>query len=548
MNWKDFGAAFTEFLRNIWLWMIVIARRHSMALVGSALVVLAAMTLWSWYRDFRTTEYTILVGPGGSMSEDDARQIKRRIESQSSWIGADYRVSMQETQGFEEVRRLINADETGRLFGFAHDGFGNAENVRVLLPLDRNYLHIVASRKFLKRLVEPPTPSAGATAPSAPGDVASRKMLDLDGPITFADLAAYRGRFAPARWSLGPPDSGTRQLAEIVMKRYGLDANLYQTNGVKSWYDMRAALNNDAIDVAFYSSRMDADIMKLIAADRSSVMIGLDGDRDAIIQGQWHLQEQVFNKNSYANSGFCPAALETFSSRRVLLCSSSMTEPTAYFLAKHSRDALRTVVPEIDWVNPPPDAPQSTGLTYQIHPGAELYRTKSPLGGVPWNSNYLVMTLALWLVTELVQSANKRLRSKPIEDGGPPSEAMPVANEPPATSAPAVAAAAVAAAPDPAAVEAASRETYDSLEREIDDYTYSLVAMPALSKSQRADWLQKLEQQRGRIQQLHGEGGLVDRHAEALLSAIDRLASAMTLRNGKPHVDGPRKRLARRSK
>lgn len=545
MNWKDFGAAFTEFLKNIWLRALVIARRHSMALIGSALVVLAAMTLWSWYRDFRTTEYTILVGPGGSMSEDDARQIKRRIESQSSWIGADYRVVMQETQGFEEVRRLINADETGRLFGFAHDGFGNAENVRVLLPLDRNYLHVVARREFLKKLVEPssPTPSAEGTAPLTPGDVTERKTLE--GPITFADLAAYKKQFSPGRWSLGPPDSGTRQLAEIVMKRYGLDANLYQTNGVKSWYDMRAALNNDAIDVAFYSSRMDADIMKLIAADGSSVMIGLDGDRDAIIQGQWHLQKQVFNKNSYANSGFCPAALETFSSRRVLLCSSSMTEPTAYFLAKHSRDALRTVVPEIDWVNPPADAPQSTGLTYQIHPGAELYRNKSPLGGVPWNSNYLLMTLALWLVTEIVQSANKRLRSKPAEGGGPLSEATPIGNEPPATSAPA--AVAVAVTPEPAAVEAASRTAYDSLEREIDDYTYSLVAMPALSKSQRAGWLQKLEQQRGRIQQLHGAGGLVDRHAEALLSAIDRLASAMTLRNGKSHGNLG-KSVARRTK
>ena len=542
MNWKDFGAAFTEFLKNIWLRTLVIARRHSMALIGSALVVLAAMTLWSWYRDFRTTEYTILVGPGGSMSEDDARQIKRRIESQSSWIGADYRVSTQETQGFEEVRRLINADETGRLFGFAHDGFGNAENVRILLPLDRNCLHVVASREFLESIGETRTSEAATWASMvlAPIDVRRRKPLKT--PITFADLAAHREHFLPGRWSLGPPDSGTRQLAEVVMQRYGLDANRYQTNGVKSWHDMRAALNNGDIDVAFYSSRMDADIMKSIAADGNSVLIGLDGDRDAIIQGQWHLQKQVFNKNSYANSGFCPTALETFSSRRVLLCSSSMTESTAYFLAKHSRDAMRTVVPEIDWENPPPDAPQSVGLTYRIHPGAERLRTNSPLGGVPWNSNYLLMTLALWIVTELVQSANKRLRSKPAEDGGPPSEATPVGNEPPATSAPAA-----AAAPDPAAVEAASRATYDSLEREIDDYTYSLVAAPALSKSQRADWLQKLERQRARIQQLHGEGGLVERHAEALLSAIDRLASAMSLRNGKPHGNLG-KPVARRTK
>ena len=512
MNWKDFGAALVEFLKNIWLWMVVLARRHSMALVGSAIVVLALMTLWSLYRDWRTTEFTLLVGPGGGTTEDDARFIKNRIEKQSSAIGAAYVVTLQETQGSEEVRRLVNGDDTGRLLGFGHDGFGKAENVRILLPLENIYLHILARRGFLKDIV--------------------RK--DANEKVTFASIMKRPELLKPGRISLGPIDSGTRQLAELVMDRHlpdGVDIGRYQTNGVANWHDMRAALNNDRIDVAFYGGRLDAGIVKNIASDGNSVLVGLDEDRDAITQGQQHLLPESFKANSYSNGGFCPSEIKTFASRRVLLCSAKMSESTAYFLASNAREAMRVVVPDIDWVNPPPDAPRSQGLTYRIHPGADRLRTGSPLAGVPWNSNYVLLTLALWIATELVQSANKRLR-KPA--AGAPEQAdggAPLNGQPAAPSSPAASTNAAAAIMDPVVAESASRGAYDSMEREIYNDVFELIAQPALSKSQRANWVRKVKVRRKSIEKLREDGRLLEKHSEALLTAVDKLAGAVAHRN-----------------
>jgi hypothetical protein len=513
-----------------------------MALIGSALVVLAAMTLWSWFRQWRTTEYVLLVGPGGSISADDARRIKSRVERASS-IWNTYRVRMEETEGFEEIRRLINADASGRMIGFAHDGFGNAENVRILLPLDKNYLHILCRRGFLESLVASTSPGeSSATIPLAngPGELGDRPSLP--DKVTFADLAAERRFLEPGRFALGPLNSGTRQLAELVMQRYDLDPDKYQTNGIVNWHDMRAALNNAAVDVAFYGGRMDSEIMRNIAADRSSVLIGLDEDRDAIIQGHLHLLPEQFEKNSYSNGGFCPTALQTFASRRVLLCSSSMSDSTAYFLTKHARDAMRPIVPEIDWANPPPNSPRAVGLTYQIHPGAERFRNNSPLGTGPWNSNYVLMTLALWLATELVQAANRRFRkTKPAEEeaAGAQAAGPAEASEPPGI---------VVASPalDPAAADAASREVYDSLECEIHEDVSELIGLPELSKAERAQWLQKVQARRRRVEQLRAEGRLREKHSAALVTAVDKLASALERRNGKPRKKDPWRRAALR--
>jgi hypothetical protein len=513
MNWKDFGAALVEFLKNIWLWMIVLARRHSMALVGSAIVVLALMTLWSLYRDWRTTEFVLLSGPGGSASMDDARLIKNRIEGQSSTLGAAYRVTLEETEGFEEVRRRVNSDETGRLIGFAHDGFGNAANVRVLLPLDNNYVHILARRGFINEVFDEKEP--------------------VPKKITFAELMERGNILKPGRISLGPPDSGTRQLAELVLERHLPDVSdigRCQANGIVSWHDMRAGLNNGSIDLAFYGGRLDAGIIKNIAADGSSVMLGLDGDRDAITQGQQHLMPETFKANSYSNGGFCPTEIETFASRRVLLCSSKMSEPTAFFLASNAREAMRVVVPDIDWVNPPPDAPRSHGLTYRIHPGADRLRTGSALAGVPWNSNYVLLTLALWIATELVQSANKRLR-KPSADAPEQTDGKAPLNGPSAVPSSPAASTVAAAAMDPVVAESASRDAYDSIEREIYDDVFALIALPPLSKSQQANWMRKVKVRRKSIEKLREEGRLLEKHSEALLTAVDKLAAAVTHRN-----------------
>jgi hypothetical protein len=479
-----------------------------MALVLSAIAVLAITTLWSIYQQWRITDYTILVGPGGGMLEDDARRIKTKVENNSSPIGAAYRVSVQPTEGFEEIRRRINADETGRLIGFSHDGFGNAENVRILLPLDKNYLYILCRRDFLKESLSDPPPKSP----------------------TFADVAP---KLRPGRCALGPPNSGTRRLSELVMDNHDLSADKFHAHGIANWYDMRAALNNESIDLAFYGGRLDADIVQAIANDGNCVMLGLDDERDALVQGRPYLFKEQFEKNSFVAGDFCPAPMHTISSRSLLMCSSAMSDSTAYFLARNSQDAIRTSVPEIIWDNPPAEAPRAGKLTYQIHPGAERLRNNSPLGSLPWNWNYVWMTIGLWVAVEAVQAANGWFRKHPAEPldaaGESTAPQTPASQDVRSQPAPAT-----AAAPDPLIKEAASRDAYDALHHELHEDLWSLTIAPQLTKTQRTAWLEKVKQRRDRIKTMESDGQLLEKHSAALLAAVDKLAIAVESRNGKP--------------
>jgi len=501
MTWNDFVKAVFQLLGTLWSWAVFIARRHTLGLVASALVVLALMSAWRWYDDWRTTEFVILVGPGGGPSAREAKSIRKSIVNQSSPLGFAYRARIESTEGFEEIRQLVSEDQTGKVIGFAHDGFGSAENVRILLPLDNNYLHIFCRKGFLTNDLN----------------------LNAGNKITFANLLEHKDKLRRGRLFPGPQDSGTRQLAELVLKRYGLDVYEYQASGIADWYDMRAALNNKQIDLAFYSGPLNTDIVKGIAADQSAVMVGLDGDRDAIRQGRVFVLPEQFAASSYVNGDFCPEPLQTIASRRVLICSPHMSDATAYFLARQSHSAMRSAIPEIDWVNPPPDEPGSTGLTYQLHPGAERVKSQNPPGLLPWNWNYVLLTFALWMGTELATSVNRRLRKPTAE----PEPTMPSKNVP--TSLP-LKAELLTTAPAVGVLEAPSRTAYEALEDEIHGPIFEdFLALPAvLSKEQRAAWKKRVDGLRERIKS--AGSGLTSTDAEALLTATNKLANALKRR------------------
>lgn len=502
-NWKELFVAVGQLLQSTCVWFFRAAQKHTAAFLASAFVVLALMTAWSWYLQWRTIEFVILVGPGGGGTVEHAKQLSRKIAENSSSLGYTYVARVDGTEGSEEIRRRISEDRTGRMVGFGHDGFGSASNVRILLPLDRNYVFILARRDFLKKLGVP-----------------------TNKKVRFVDLATKENSLKAGRIFLGPPGSGTRQLAELVLSRYELDPVKYSTNGVTDWTDMRAALNNKRIDVAFYSGPLDADVIQKISSDKSSVLVGLDGDRGPIVQGRIHVLPANIEAKSFSNDDFCPEKIETIASRRVLICSPMMADRTAYMLSTQAHLAMRDVVPEIDWNNPPPDAPRTEGLTFQLHPGAQLHRDKTPPGIFTWNTNYILLTLALWLSTELATSLNRRFGRSIDSPPSPPdadiAEPSSVINEPPLCPPPAGA----------AITAPISRETLISLERDIyvqlfDDFL-ELPTPP--TRSQRTAWNKHIVQLRDRVLNEFQEGRISERDSEALLAAIEKVDDALSRR------------------
>lgn len=506
-SWKEFFVAIGQLLKFVGVWVVTAARRHSGALLASAIVVLAVMTAWSWYLQWRTTEFVVLVGPGGGGSINHAKRIGRKIADQSSPYGAAYAVRIESTDGSEDIRKQISEDRDGNLIGFAHDGFGNSENVRILLPLDKNYLFVLCRKQFSEQ-----------TLKKSPGS-----------KVTFADVMKNKDLLKPGRVFLGPTGSGTRQLAELVTERFDLDPQKYQTNGVYDWNDMRAALNNGYIDIAFYSGPLDADVVQEIAKDGSSVLVGLDGDRDPILQGRIHVFPAKLTARSFAAGDFCPRPLETIASRRVLICPADMPEETAYFLAKHAHMAMRSMIQDIDWNNPLPESPRTEGFTYQLHPGAERLKQNNPPGPLPWNNNYVLLTLALWLATELATSINRKFQQSQADK--PPQVANQEGGG--AGSGP-TAAAATGNAPNPT-LDALPQEAFTTLEREIYGQLFEdFLALPAIpSRSQRAAWKKHTAQLRERVLHEFQNARISERDSEAFLAALDKVADALNRRQSK---------------
>jgi len=392
-------------------------RRYAVSLLGSAVVVLTVAFAWATYRDLATKRLTLLVGPAGGTTMRDARLIKERLEkAASSWYGPACHVRLEATEGYEENRRRISQDGDGQIFGFAHDGFGSAvelDKVRVLLPLDKTHLHIIVRR-----------PTSGVTAlPVNSASAPSEAPAESAQPLRDPKIALFSGsldRLAPGRVYLGPPDSGTRQLAEAVLKYYGHNADRFPTFGIASWSEMRAALKTGAIDVAFCAGPKNSPVIQQIADDNDCVLVGLNGDREAICQDCAHLEPSQFVARSY-NKDFCAADCHTIASRRVLLCSPAMSDKDAYLISKIAFDSLRNLGPDVGFPTVQNTENYRNDLRYELHNGAVLFSQNkgAPYFLTDWirTSNYVLITVAVFLATEIFRKINSRAKQKDAKPG-----------------------------------------------------------------------------------------------------------------------------------
>lgn len=357
-------------------------KRHFLWLVASFCIVVILQFSWSWYEEWRTVRLTLLVGPGGSTAFPPARRIADRLSQSPGILENKFEVELVSTSGYEENRRRIEADVTGRILGFAHDGFGESEHVQILLPMEWNYCHIFCRKDLLP--------------------LNSRIDRNKDFGPSFGDV---RQLLKPGRAYLGPRESGTRQVAELVLQQYGLSPDTLSTHGIDDWHEMRAAFQTEQIQIAFYQGTLDSPVMKAVAQDGKTILLGLNDSREALVQANAHLAPLDFAANLYDVGEFCPKPQRSIATRRVLACSSRMPERIAFDVASRAREAIKGTT-ELRWDMLPPDAArqaENRPFAYTVHPGARLVRDDRTPTAIPFTWWQTGAVIAVFLIGKLLQ-------------------------------------------------------------------------------------------------------------------------------------------------
>lgn len=367
--------------------------RHFIWLFASFCIVVILQFAWTWYEQWRTVRLTLLVGPGGSTAFQPAQKIADQLIQSPGIFQNKFEVELVSTSGYEENRRRIEADVTGRIFGFAHDGFGESEHVQILLPMEWNYCHIFCSKRLYQQVGERPKNSEF-------------------GP-SFGDVVNFLG---PGQVYLGPRESGTRQVAELVLRQYGLSPDKLSTHGVSDWHEMRAAFQTDHVQLAFYQGTLDSPVIDAIAQDGKTILLGLNDSRDALVQSNSQLAPLDFAANLYDVGGFCPRPQKSVATRRVLACSSHMSESIAFDVASRAKDAIKDTT-ELRWDMLPPDVArkaENRPFAYSIHPGARLVRDDRTPKSLPFTWWQIGAVVAVFLIGKLLQALAEMDIRRPV--------------------------------------------------------------------------------------------------------------------------------------
>lgn len=275
--------------------------------------------------------------------------------------------------------------------------------------------------------------------------------------------------------------------------------------------------------MAFSSSLFNDEDIRKIARDDTCILLGLNGERDAIVQENRSLIAVDFEPNSYASGAFCADKQESIGARRVLICSSEMSPQDAYVAGLCSAEALRNRVPDIEWGTSPSGAEKTRDapLRFRLHPGADLIRLKQkPTGEFQW-MHAILATLSVWGISELLRWINTLLGST-LKDTKPalPNDA-------------AVSAAPVTAPPEAPAVTAPDEceLTYLRIKKTLESQGLEWKRAPRLlPKQEYLQWDRRLDELREMILEAERIDRLTPDRTEALLNGHRELMLEFSVR------------------
>jgi hypothetical protein len=281
------------------------------------------------------------------------------------------------TSGADEIKELLQRDTTGNVIGYYLNERDPPGNVRYLVPLDFDYLHIVCRAGLI---------------PSRLADGFSHQFRDVQPLIQRSKVFA------------GPPGSETRRLFEQLFGFYWASPDEpedFLHPAISDWVQARAALKSEMIDVVFFLAPFDTDTMRGIASDHDAVLLGLDDVRDALVSQDGNalvnvqLPANVYSAVPFSvkpdgpNAGpatqrkfqFCPKALGTIAARRLMVCSTAMCEADGFAIAEAVRSALAPDSQQIGEADALPIGAHELPPQYHLmepHSGALMKRTQTP--------------------------------------------------------------------------------------------------------------------------------------------------------------------------
>jgi hypothetical protein len=472
------------FFSFLWSWV-----KRMIPLFAVFLILLSiGLSAYTFFRQQQDRQLKFFVTAGGGSGADQVDLIQKKIGSEWSFWGPNYLVTEFQTGGSLDNLRNVKRDQEGNAIGVAIEGLCvDKSDLNTLVPLQWCYLHFVCRSETLQNLgishpnsqtdtgsaVAPVTLSAWAEAylnkkkvqdeldkaeaigskhgepPSGPLQIAemlakgtsiSTTLLDPNWFATEKTSAKEEKPYAwPIRIYLGQPNSGTRQLAELVLKNVGITPSWVEPNTYITDADQISEhLSRGNIDGAFILEPLGTPLITSLTNKKipcSLISIESEDIEDLRDSNPYlvptsipaYTYEFSFPQDDTSKIGSTNhrdlhlAKVATIATRRILVTSAKMRDTDAYHLA----NAVRVALPGDDvsrhtdagYWPAPNESDSSRNLNYALHPGVVWNMKSEP--GFNWfnrNTSWLVpllLAMTVSLVTEIKNRISKRLADVP---------------------------------------------------------------------------------------------------------------------------------------
>lgn len=353
---------------NYWKWA-----KQNYLRVGLVMILLAPYGAIGFYfveEWIARPTYTLSSGSKGGVYAELGRAL---LPILGVTFGGKINFQVNPSRGSNENVDRIQRGEAQ--LAFAQDGLDSGPKVRALAHLYSSPLQIVVRK-----------------------DSNIKKISDFHSSGTGNRVRVF----------LGQNESGTRSVAELVLKQYGVALSDFDAEGGLDWNfdDAAQALKKGKIDVGFFLVGIRSDAINDLASDGSFTLLDIDKAAGIAVANPY-LDSFTIPRGTYASDqSFPDAEIHTVASRELLICSSDMSTKTAYRIVEglfsHSPELVRQfpVLTQLSMVDP------SRNFYYPLHPGASLYyRQESVPPVIPWQyiegtGGYTVAvggTLFIWL-------------------------------------------------------------------------------------------------------------------------------------------------------
>jgi hypothetical protein len=413
---KAFGevasAPFFSFLRS-WL------KRLVPLFLVFFVVVSLFISFYTFFRQQRDHQLKFFVSGGTGSGADEVNRIQTEFKVQRSFLGPNYLATEFRTGGSLDSMQNVRRDQEGNAIGIAVEGIEKnaTDDLRTLVPLQWCYLHFICRLKSLHDMgvdIEYPATADGSGVAPIPLSVWAKKYRE--------NIARYGegGEKAPEGWPfrvyVGQRNSGTRQIAEMVLENAGVPLNVVEASSyIEDIESLPEELARGRIDGAFVLER------RVATEDLHCTLLSLDNVGDlrpdkrflATVTIPPHIYDWSFwqdpnatiNKRPVGNLHLTSA--KTLAARRVLVASSRMSDSNAYYLAGLVRGALdREQISEHseDSYWPAPDDKDiKRQLNYPLHTGV-VWNAEPGLNWFGRNAKWLgplLLAIAISLITEI---------------------------------------------------------------------------------------------------------------------------------------------------